>query len=901
MDNRPAQKEAGGQDSAAESRYRALFDQSPDGIIVIGADGTFIEFNEVTHLMLGYGRDEFAQLRISDIAVDSPEKIKACIGRLLSEGKAEFETRYKGKDGGIREVHVISRTMEFSGQRVFHSIWRDVTETNRTKALLEKQKMQMEEAQKIGHFGNWEWNPVDDASTWSDEMYRIFGLQPQEMHITYAIFLEFVHAEDRATVDSAVKRALSKKQPYSLDVRILPRNGAAKMVNLTGQIVCDGLGRPVLLRGIGQDITERRKVEDSLRERDEQFRLITETISEVFWMADEKINRIFYVSPGFEKIWGRSRQSLYENPRSFLDAIHPDDRERAFGTLGLQESGQPFDHQYRIVQPTGALRWIWDRGYPVRNADGSVHVYVGVAQDITEYKRAETLSKEKDELIKNILDAVGEGFIVVDRYYKVLLANKAYCRQVNVPDKNIIGAYCYNVAHRLSRPCFETGEWCAVRETFETGEPHSSRHKHYDHEGNAYYVETRAYPLKTNAKGEVTSVIQTITDVSENKKLENQLQHAQKMEAIGLLAGGVAHDFNNILTALRGYADLAKMKLPGGYPGVEYLEEIIKSSNRASDLTRSLLAFSRKQTINLKPVNVNSIIRNVGNLLARIIGEDIQLRTDVTDQDLVVVADTGQVEQILMNLATNARDAMQSGGLLTVKTEPFEIGQDFLKRHGFGRQGNYALVTVSDTGIGMDAGTRSRIFEPYFTTKETGKGTGLGLSMVYGIVKQHRGYIIVESEPGRGTIFKIYLPRVQSRTQEDGAAKRVTALTGTGTILLAEDDDLVRNLVTTVLTEFGYSVISSSDGEQAIEKFADNKDQIDLLVFDMIMPKKNGIQAYEEIRKIQPGIKALFMSGYLGDTVKNGGKNDLILNIVEKPISQMDLLVRIREAMTGSL
>ncbi len=389
----------------------------------------------------------------------------------------------------------------------------------------------------------------------------------------------------------------------------------------------------------------------------------------------------------------------------------------------------------------------------------------------------------------------------------------------------------------------------------------------------------------------------TAYDITERKKLEEQFRQSHKMEAVGLLAGGVAHDFNNILTAIIGYGNLVKMKLGADDPVHNYVDQILSASERAASLTHSLLAFSRKQIINPQPVNINEIIVGVGKLLVRLIGEDIELKMDLEGRDLMVLADTGQLEQVLMNLATNARDAMSEGGTLTIKTERVELDQKFITNHGFGSVGKFALLTVADSGAGMDGMTQARIFEPFFTTKEMGKGTGLGLSMAYGIVKQHDGYITVYSEPGMGTTFEIYLPLVQSSVKEAEAAKPVEALGGKETVLVAEDNESVRNFAKTLLTDAGYTVLCASDGREALEIFFENEDRIHLLIFDVIMPKMNGKDAFEEIRTFRPDVKVLFMSGYAADIFEKKNIPEQNLNLVAKPISPTNFLMRVRETL----
>ena len=387
-----------------------------------------------------------------------------------------------------------------------------------------------------------------------------------------------------------------------------------------------------------------------------------------------------------------------------------------------------------------------------------------------------------------------------------------------------------------------------------------------------------------------------ITDITPLKQLEAQLRQAQKMEAVGQLAGGVAHDFNNILTAIVGYGNLLLTKLPEGDSLNVYAHHILASAERAAHLTHSLLAFSRKQVIDLKPVDVNEVISRVEKLLLRVIGEDIEIKTRLCRQDLPVLADGMQIEQVMMNLATNARDAMLTGGLFSIETESFEMGEDFLKTHAYGKPGTYALIAVTDTGIGMDEDIRAKIFEPFYTTKEVGKGTGLGLAMAYGIVKQHNGYINVYSEPNKGTTFKIYLPLIFQAAPAEKKLSQVFACRGTETVLLAEDDDEVRILMRTVLEDAGYKVIEAVDGEDAIQKFRKN-DNIAIVVSDIIMPKKNGKEMYLEIKKFRPEVKAIFTSGYTADIIHEKGFLDIGLNIVLKPIATAEFLQKIREVL----
>ena len=514
----------------------------------------------------------------------------------------------------------------------------------------------------------------------------------------------------------------------------------------------------------------------------------------------------------------------------------------------------------------------------------------------SERKRAEEALKTSQVFIKNILESVDEGFIVVDRQYRILSANKAFGRLIKSSEALVISRHCYEVSHGTAEPCFERGEECPVKRTFETGVSYSVTHTHPDRAGGKPYVEVKSYPI-LDASGTVVSVIMTMNDVTEKKKLEDQLRQAQKMEAIGTLAGGVAHDFNNILTVITGYASMAKNRLRPGDPLQAMIDPILSSSERAAHLTQGLLAFSRKQIINPKPVDLNEIVSNIDKLLRRLIGEDIHFSTLLAEKSLITMADAGQIEQVLMNLATNARDAMPEGGALTIKIEEINLGADFVVAHGYGKPGKYALISVSDTGVGMDEKTREKIFDPFFTTKELGRGTGLGLAIVYGIVKQHEGAINVYSEPGKGTTFKIYLPFALSAIEEVHAEAAQPPRGGTETILLAEDDLDIRRMIGFILTEFGYRVVDAVDGEDALEKFTSHGREIDLLILDVIMPKKSGREVHDVVKAARPDANVLFISGYTADMLHKKGIFEKGIEFISKPVSPYDLLRKIRDIL----
>ncbi|GFE61969.1 PAS domain-containing protein [Geobacter sp. AOG2] len=532
----------------------------------------------------------------------------------------------------------------------------------------------------------------------------------------------------------------------------------------------------------------------------------------------------------------------------------------------------------------------------IQPATDGIAIY---SEDITERKQAEEQLRTSaaefrriSQEFNSLLDAIPDGLMLLDRELHILWGNRAATRDVGAAGEGQAGRRCYVLWDGRTEPCGS----CPVPRCFESGSPEEAVIVNSD--GRVWDI--RTVPL-TDEQGTVAKAIVLRRDITEQRKLETQYLHAQKMESIGTLAGGVAHDFNNILTAIIGYGQIALMGMEEDHPLRINFDGIMEAAERATHLTRELMLFSRKQESMRQPVDLNLIVGKMERFLHRIIGEDIILKQAAHATPLPILADSNQIEQVLMNLAVNARDAMPQGGEFVLRTDRVTLHDEFVSVHGFGKPGVYAHLAVSDTGQGMDAATLQRIFEPFYTTKKVGKGTGLGLAVVYGIVKQHEGFITASSEPGHGSTFSIYLPLTAAPQYETGAyQEEAPPPRGTETILLAEDDDLVRQLVTGVLTDAGYTVIAAADGEEAVHRFRDHADSIHLLLLDIIMPKMNGKETADAVHELCPGVKALYTSGYAADIVQQKVSPADIANLVHKPVSPPELLRRVRSALDGA-
>jgi two-component system cell cycle sensor histidine kinase/response regulator CckA len=640
-------------------------------------------------------------------------------------------------------------------------------------------------------------------------------------------------------------------------------------------------------------VEERKRAEEALRESEQRL-YATIQGSPIPMFVIGKDRKVIHWNKALEQLSGtnaagvigtdRAWTAFYEEERPVLATLLAggDTNAIAHCYAGKYSKSGLVDEAYEVTEffPKwgDGGKWLHFTAATLRDTKGNLIGAMETLEDVTECKLAE-------EKWHSLYTNLPGGSFTVNNEYIIDDVNDVLCAVTGFAREELVGRSCGVICPKGPHKCpiFDLGK------------------ERIDNDETAVKAKDgRKVPIIKSARripagnGEV--IVENFQDITDRKQLEEQLRHAQKMDAIGQLAGGVAHDFNNILTAIIGYANLLKLKIGDAETFGKYVNQIISSAERAANLTHSLLAFSRKHIIELKAIKVNEIIGRAEKLLSRLIREDIELRV-ITGEDCVVRADSTQIEQVMMNLVTNARDAMHEGGLLTISTERIELDEGFIQTHGYGEPGTYVLISVSDTGIGMDEKTRERIFEPFFTTKETGKGTGLGLAIVYGIIKQHNGYINVYSEQGEGTTFKIYLPVIKGDTETLEISGVAIVPRGSETVLLAEDDPVVRSLTKSVLEEFGYTVVEAEDGVDAVEKFLLNADDIRLLVLDVVMPRKNGKEVHTEIIKIRPDIKVLFISGYTSDILSSRGVLEENLNFISKPVTQNVLLQKVRQVL----
>jgi PAS domain S-box-containing protein len=626
-----------------------------------------------------------------------------------------------------------------------------------------------------------------------------------------------------------------------------------------------------------------KETELALHESEARFREIAEKIREVFWVTDPAKTRMLYVSPAYEEIWGRTCASLYENPMSFLEAIHPDDREGVLARMARQTSGE-YDEVYRILRPDGALRWIHDRAFPVDGPGGEPVRIVGSAQDITELKQTEQALRESEGRYRSLFESAPDGILVADPEGTYVDVNPSGLAMLGYSRDELIGMKSADV---LAPKEFSRVD-SALTE-INQGVEHRHEWQFRRKDGSVFDADVLATVM---ADGRILAVVR---DATERKRMEEQLRQSQKMEAVGRLAGGVAHDFNNELGVILGYTELLVRHASEAQRGK--LDQILKATERATGLTRQLLAFSRKQIVDQRVMDLNALLSDLEKMLGRLIGEDIELAIVPGDDLGHVKADPGQLEQVVMNLCLNARDAMPDGGLLRIETANAELDAGHAAHHEPIAPGRYVMLAVSDTGGGIEEEILPKIFEPFFSTKAPGKGTGLGLATVHGIVKQAGGYVWVYSELGHGTAFKIYLPRIDEPAPAPDVQETTMAAKGWETILLVEDQGSLRAIAGEILGEHGYRVIEAAGANDAIEKASHHPEPIHLLVTDVVMPGMNGRALFESLVATRPELKVLYMSGYTDDVIAHRGVFESGTPLLAKPFTALALLGRVRAAL----
>ena len=772
-------------------------------------------------------------------------------------------------------------------------------------AELGKEREKLMTAQAVAKVGSWETDMSTFEVSWSEETYRIFEVDPATFTPSRSAFMNFVHPEDRAAVDDALRNSLSARGPRSVDYRILLPSGRTKYISETWRIVTGGDG-PMRAIGTCQDISERQLSNEMLRESEARLERAQEITGIGSWEIDVQ-QASLVLSKQMYIIHGLPPRDDEQLPLADIEPFISMDRKKAsswFQRLLAGEKVEPLEAPIR--RRDGIARIVNNEARPLFDKTDKVTKISGTQRDVTDARQADRELRQSQLHLALAQQVASIGSAAIDfRTGKWDWSDETYRiygveRGRFTPSFEGLSALVHpeDRDELLSKP--------ALARMGITPPPIEYRIRRPD---GAERVLRREAALVRDDSGEVLGIVGTVQDVTdlraaerEKSLLQAQLRQAQRLEAVGQITGGVAHDFNNLLTVILGNAEVIERHLAEN-PALRELAELTKmAAERGAELTRQLLAFSRQQPLDPKPVDIDRLVSGMNKLLQRVLGERINISTIYGPGLWKALVDTSQLENALLNLSVNARDAMPDGGRLTIETKNVNIDKGHVSRElQFGAEpaetmaGQYVMISVSDTGTGMDEATRLKAFDPFFTTKDVGKGSGLGLSMVYGFVKQSKGHIRILSEPGRGTTIELYLPKMdETATDLEDKNEETPVLGGTEKILVVEDDELVRRQLTSQLGDLGYKVVSANDGVEALDILR-GEEHFDMLFTDVVMPRGiNGRELADEAAKLRPKLPVLFTSGYAESAVARRGRLDPGFNLLHKPYRRHEMATKIR-------
>jgi len=876
-----------------------LIQEAPCGFHSLDSDGTFLRINNTELNWLGYRREELVgQRKLVDLLTPEGQRsFQQHFPQLKTAGVLrDLEFDFVRKDGTILPVlvsatavrdengkFVMSRSVVYNlaNRRQADQRFRSIVEAAPDAIIIcaPSGEIILANAQVENVFG-----------------YRREELQGKSLDTLLPIRFQNAHAGYRKDFFDH-----PQTRPMGLlgELYGLRKDGTEVPVEISlSPLRTDG---GTLAVATIRDVTARRQAQQEMRESEERFRSMFNAMAEGV-VVQEADGSISACNQSAERILGLSRdqiqgrtsldplwQAIHEDGSPFPGDLHP-------SMLALRTGVRQSNVCMGVHKPDGSLSWILITAEPIRDVDAThPHAVVTTFRDITERKKIEEALGKSEERFRVALK--GSPTVVFNqdlelRYTWINRPVLAWAQQewLGKTDVEVLGAEAGGALTAIKQGVLSTGK--GTRQEVQ-----------FPHDGAVFYYDLTVEPLR-DSKGDIAGITCATTDITERKRLEEQLLHSQKMEAIGRLAGGVAHDFNNILGVILGRAELMAELFAGDERAARHAKAIRSSAQQAAALTRQLLAFSRKQVMRLQLLDLNGVVRNLAEMLTRVIGENIEIKLDLEPGLGSTEADLVQIEQVLMNLVVNARDAMPKGGLLTISTRNVDCDREDAAVQPSLRPGQYVMLSVSDTGHGMDASTISRLFEPFFTTKEMGRGTGLGLSIIYGIVQQSDGHISVHSEPGRGSIFKIYLPRLQGLPSDallNGASSESTfgaVEGGTETILLVEDEEALRDMVLAMLTQSGYTVLSAGSPHEALAVSGNHRGSIDLLLTDVILRSTaDGPELSRQILAQRPETRVLFMSGYSEAFIAASSGPLRDAELLEKPFSSEQLHQKIRDIL----
>ncbi len=887
----------------SETQYRELVENANSIILRRDREGRISFFNEFAQRFFGYEASEILG--------------KDVIGTIVPEiDQAGKNLRHMIADIGLRPNHYeanINENMRRDGSRVWIywtnkplynaagevseilSVGHDITDRKRAEAALGLERERLEFIIAGSRLGTWEWNVQSNATVFNETWAQLLGYTLLELTpYNYDTWERLVHPDDLVPAQKSLADCIAGSTPdYDCEFRMQHKDGHWVWIMDRGRILTrDHEGKPLSMFGTHTDITKIKRAEEKLQATNDLLSLFIKH-SPIYTFVKEvtpTTSRVLHASDTYQDMVGISGSAMTGKtmdelfPPEIAQKMTADDWLVVFYEKILRLEEDLNNRHYSTIK------------FPIRLGDK--YLLAGYTIDITERKEMEEELRKKENQLQKILEILPIGLYFADKNGTLLRSNPMGVRIWGAEPKVPLSEYGIFKAWRLpSREPLKAEDWALVN-TIRNGATIVDELLEIEaFDGKRKTILNYSAPV-LNDKGDVDGAIVVMVDISDRIVLESQLNQAQKMESIGRLAGGVAHDFNNMLSVILGHSELALKTLDPKQPLFVSLQNINKAARRSADLTQQLLAFARKQTVAPKVLDLNETVTGMLKMLQPLIGEDIDLAW-LPEKDLgPVKMDPSQLDQILVNLCVNARDAIEGPGKVTIETNTAALDADYCARHPGIIKGDYVLLTVSDNGCGMDQLTISNLFEPFFTTKKMGKGTGLGLATVYGIVKQNNGAIHVDSAPGQGTTFKIYLPRYTAKAEQNvGTDVQGQPTRGHETILLVEDEPMILEVTMAMLEPLGYNVVAAATPGEAIRLAREHAGKIDMLMTDVVMPEMNGRDLARNLLSLYPDIKRLFMSGYTADVVAHHGVLDEGVYFIQKPFTMHDLAAKIREVL----
>lgn len=867
-------------------RYELLAGHGRDIILLMRRDdGRILEANMAATKAYGYSRDELLSMTLHQLR--APETLSELPTQMAEadEHGVLLETIHRRKDGSTFPVEISARGETIHETRTLISVVRDITERKKAEEELKEKERKYRALFEAANDGIFLHSPREfvDCNERGAAMYglsreEIIGRSPAELcperqpdgRLSSEVAAEKIQAALNGEPQNFEWQSLhATRGPFNVEINL-------SRVELAGSF---------FLQAFVRDITDRKRAEEALRTSEGRFRLAWETSPDALSISNLKDGTYVDVNEGYTFLTGYPREDVVG--RSALEMpFWADPRDREPFVAALAKHGALRNYETRLRRRDGEIRTILISA-GLMSINGDQHL-LAVTKDIEDIKRAEEALRTSEEKYRYVVENANDAiFIAQDGYVK--FPNSRLATMSGFSLEELTSRPFLDFVHPEDRDFVE-----AVHQKRMEGElvPAMYSLRGITKSGETLWVELSS--VFRTWEGRPAS-LNFMRDISQEKRLESQLIHAHKMEAVGTLAGGIAHDFNNLLQAISGYTELLLQQSAEGERGARELQEISRAARRGSELTRQLLTFSRKVESKLQPVDLNRVVTGVQTLLERTIPKMIHIELRLMTDIKPVNADASQIEQVLMNLAVNARDAMPDGGTLSIHTSNITLDELYCRRHPDLSPGDYVLLAVADTGHGMDKATMDHIFDPFFTTKEIGKGSGLGLAIAYGIVKSHSGHIRCASRPDQGTVIEIYLPAVEGieGAQSDlGDSPRPRG--GDETILLVDDDDALRDLGEQMLRLYGYTVISAPDGEDAVEIYTRHRDRIDLVILDLIMPGMGGSLCLQELLAVNPDARVLITSGYSPEGESEKAIRSGAAAFLQKPYDLHELLGAVR-------